>query len=301
MGSDSREEYGYVKSHFDVTGFCSNNMSDNPSLVGRMGNLLNTAVNSMGKKIFPFPKLIIVVPDDDFIKNLQEKGVESGSSVSYGRLINYVMTEHERGISSFKENLPAKSKRDGYPHILWILAPNHTNFRNNVDRDRFNRCVEDQCKFHTNVSCLELKKVWDPQDENLFFNDRFTADGLRCYWTAVDRTIRYCDTVSLKKKFAKIKQQPKTGKKLHYNKDTSNQSQNDIYRWRNPNISADVAKFKSYKKLTCPPGEKILSVASDEEDLFKNTLLRLLYIFTHFKIFCQRSGCCYYCVNCSLT
>ena len=233
-------------------------------LISRMGNLMKNAITSTStknrNKLMPFPKLIVVVPDDDMIKCSGEVPVDGISSTNLGRLVKFVMTEHERNIASFKENLTIKSRRDNYPHIVWILAPMHDNFSNNAERYKFNRAVEDMCQFHSNVSCLELKKVWNPKDDGLFCKEfnRYTATGLKSYWEAVDRTIRYCDTVVLKKR-EKI---PKRGfQSTGISGNTSNRRplnttsncQNDRFKWMNPSISRDVKKFKQQRRLPTPP------------------------------------------------
>ena len=250
------EGYGYAKTHFDVSGYSHNSLSENTSVIGRLGNLMNNAIrasviNKTGK-ILPLPKLIVVVPDDDIIKCFKDYE-DSGLSTSYSRLVNYIMTEHERGIASFKENLPAKARKEFYPHILWILAPDHNNFKNNQERFKFNKSVEDSCRFHCNINCLELKKVWNNRDDGLFSKEfqRFTADGYKKYWEAVDRTIRYCDSVVLKGKREKITKKP-----VEDRRNNAESCQNDRFRWMNPNIRSDVDKFRSYKKLPAPPSRR---------------------------------------------
>ena len=52
------------------------------------------------------------------------------------------------------------------------------------------------------TSVLELKKIWDPSDSTLVEMNRITPQGLTYYWEAVDRTIQYCDTTTLKKQAA---------------------------------------------------------------------------------------------------
>ena len=234
---------GYVKSHFDVSSWSNNSYSDNPSVIGRMANLLKSATTThVGKRLLPLPKIIVVVPDADILDTLKGAPRE-GQSKALGMLVKFIMTEHERGISSFKESLPAKAKKEGYPHILWILAPKHNNFENNDERERFNRTVEDMAKYHCNISALELKKIWDPNDKSLFENGRFTSQGFRSYWEAVDRTVRYCDAVVLRRKITKKNIKNITG-------------QNDKYKWKNPKITDDVKRFNSFRKLPSPPQTK---------------------------------------------
>ena len=68
-------------------------------------------------------------------------------------------------------------------------------------RDKFNSCLRAIGKLHENVSVLELKKIWDRHDSQLFVQStsRYTAEGLRSYWLAVDRSIQFCDTTIMKR------------------------------------------------------------------------------------------------------
>ena len=264
FGSRSFEQYyktrmnnadGYVKSHFDISGYSNNMFSDNPSVISRMSNLLKYAVSQqIEKKMYPLPKIIVVVPDDDIIKCI--RGANKGITKALSRLVKFIMTEFERGVSSFKENLPAKSKREGYPHFLWILAPIHDKFSNNSERYKFNKAVEDMAKFHVNTSCLELKKIWSIHDEDLYAEeqDRYTIDGYKRYWEAIDRTVRYCDSVVLKNKERRNKSKTKSTMFQ-----PPNRGQNDQFRWRNPMLNSPRRTSDErnvYRKLPTPPAAK---------------------------------------------
>ena len=182
---------GYVMANFDTVGFFTNFFNDNPSMVSRMANLMNSVIEcKYNSKLMSLPKLIVIVPDNDIIKLLSEKDCFSSLSKPFSRILNYIMTEHERAIASYKDYLPAKCIQD-YPYILWIQAPFHDNFTDNSLRYKFNKCLTEAVNFHLNMSTLELKKVWDSKDSNLFIkeNQRFTCDGYRSYWEAVDRTV----------------------------------------------------------------------------------------------------------------
>ena len=223
-------------------------MCDNPSVVGRMGNLMMNAMNSsvIGKKVLPLPKLIIIVADDDIIKCLRDTK-DGGLTNAFGRLINYIMTEYDRAIATYKEHLPTKCKRDGYPHMLWIQAPSHINYVNESDRYKFNKGLEEMVKYHSNAYTLPLKKGWCPNNEDLFSSSlkKYTAEGYAKYWEAVECTVRYFDSIMLKKHDKKINKKIKT----------SNNCQNDKFKWINPNIKKDVAKFAE-RKLPSPPPMK---------------------------------------------
>ena len=168
-------------------------------------------------------------------------------SKHFNRILNYVMSEHERAIAACKEYLPAKCLHANYPQILWIQAPNHDYFGNNQERDKFNRALEEVVKIHPNVTTLMLKKVWNPKDSNLFLehSSRFTTTGYFHYWEAIDRTVRYFDSVMLKK-HEKVKS-------------TKNSTcQKDRFKWKNPKFNRDDCDDKPiFKPLPAPPPQKV--------------------------------------------
>ena len=263
FGNKSFEKYarnmdGYVRSHFDSTGFSNNNFSENPSTIGRLGNLLKVAAaTTVGKKYWPLPKIIVVVPDDDIIKCFTDTDA-SGLTKAMSRMINYIMTEFERGVISFKESLPAKCKKESYPYFLWIQSPFHDGFSNNTERFKFNKALEDITKSHSNVSALELKKIWDPRNSALVKDNRFTAEGFKQYWEAVDRTIRYCDSIILKKKtYRKGVHHSQSEPKFTVKLSQKDMGQNDRFRWKNPRIGADVDRFQALRRLPSPPVKRV--------------------------------------------
>ena len=75
----SVEYNGYVKANFDVSGyFGSSFLTDNPSLLSRLSNLLTQAFScTFSGKLLPPPKLIIMVLDNDIIKLFNSDGVTS--------------------------------------------------------------------------------------------------------------------------------------------------------------------------------------------------------------------------------
>ena len=58
---------GYVKSHFDTTAFFNNSFtSENPSVIGRLANLMVNAIETrVERKQQPLPKLIVLVTVND--------------------------------------------------------------------------------------------------------------------------------------------------------------------------------------------------------------------------------------------
>ena len=239
QGRRSTDYNSCIKVHFDVSGYFNNNFSDNPSVISRMSNLVANAHSKRfdnNNRIWPLPKIVVIVPENALFAGFNNdlKGVMK----QFARILNFIMTEHERNLASFKEHLPAQCLKDRYPHILWIQPPQHDNFPDSKLRFKFNKALEDCIKLHSHVSMLILKKVWNPQNEGLFLEscNRFSADGYTVYWEAIDRTVRYLDSIMLEK-LDKAKK--------------CNADQKDHFRWTNPKFNKDV--IVSQKLLPPPP------------------------------------------------
>ena len=97
-------------------------------------------------------------------------------------------------------------------------APLHKNFYNNEDRRHFNSILQAVAKEFANISVLSLKKIWEPDNGNLFLQEgnRFTSQGLNTYWEAVDRTIQYAATTVIKKLMQKLQ---RLSDKYHWSSD----------------------------------------------------------------------------------
>ena len=144
--------------------------------------------------------MIVVVPDDDLLNFINGRQYRSGISIEIGKVLDWLMKEHNRVIEIQKDFLPAKSKRVNYPHFVWIEPPIHRNFNNKFMREKFVRCLHTAADLHDNVSVLKLKKIWDDSD-NALFNKKsqcYTANGLNTSWEAVDCTLKFCDSTILK-------------------------------------------------------------------------------------------------------
>ena len=136
-------------------------------------------------------------------------------------------------------------KRIGQPQVVWIELPYHDNFNNNCLRECFNKALNDTAKLHEGVAVFQLKKVWDPVDTNLYLRDadRFTALGLRSYWEAVDKTVRFCDT-TIMRRIAKTEFK-NSFPVLNAQRKPEGQ---DRYRWRAP-----TKQFKGKNRPLPPP------------------------------------------------
>ena len=201
----SYEDYqGYAKEHFETRGFANSKyISTDQNMLSRLRNLMVKAISDQ----ILFPKYIVIVLDDDLIKFLNHEGY--GITKSLGWLINNLMIEYDRLIETQKEYLSYKSKKSSHPILIWIEAPLHNEFDNNSEHLKFNKCLQEKSLFRRNMVSLHLKKVWDPSNKNYYLghSQRFTTAGMDAYWTAIDRTIKYSDTILYKKVLQRNKKQ----------------------------------------------------------------------------------------------
>ena len=260
------DQLGYLKENFNVKGYLNGKyISSNPNLVSRLSNALISAINGKDDALIAtlLPKYIVVVPDDNMIKFLNH--YNSGMSRALGKLIDRVMSDHEKAVNTYKDMLPFKAKKSDFPVFVWILAPTHDNFANNFERHKFNKCVENMAKFHERTFALHLKKVWDCTDTKLYIKEsrRFTVLGYTVYWQAIDKTMKYCDTIKMKKgtNYGK-KEDFKKKFQGNFNQRSSNQ---DRYRWRRQHSSAATAQNKQWNKPAKPVCD-----SDDDEDFQTN-------------------------------
>ena len=248
----STDYNGYIKAHFNTTGFFNNFMADNPSVISRMANLLTFALSKKcDGKLLPLPRIIVVVPDNDLLRTMD--GYTNELAKPFCRILNFIMTEYSRAVASYKENLPAKCVRTDSPQFLWIQLPSHVNFRDNDIRYKFNKCLEEVAKMHQNVTTLVLKKVWDRKDCQLYLqSNKFSFDGYRACWEAVDKTVRCFHSVVLKKHDKRKTQRLNVSNSLD-----ASHGQKDQFRWQNPALNYDEFQPRiQFKKLPPPPSRQ---------------------------------------------
>ena len=89
---------------------------------------------------------------------------------------------------------------------------------------------------------------------------RFTSAGYRTYWEAIDRTVRYFDSIVLKKQERMTVQRrvsTAASAKPVITTGTANISQNDChshrFKWRNPAFERDFGFINPQHRLPTPP------------------------------------------------
>ena len=155
---------------------------------------LKALVNKAIKERTYLPKAIVFVLDEDVIKQSNIPLVEAREG-DYSTVVKYLMEQTCRLITSHASKLPAKSKQDWQPHIIWIVPPQHKYFNNNELCELFGQALETEAAEFNNICALCLKKIWDETHGNLYLRDQrcFTTDGYHDYWLAIDNALRFWD------------------------------------------------------------------------------------------------------------
>ena len=197
----------YTKESYEITAYTVNkDTSSFNSVAARVRHALIQAMNESTKS----PKLVVIILEDAIIKevqnNLKDKILYNPDKV-YKRLyrenIKWLVREINRADMCYKELLPKKSLWDNFPHYLFIIPTKHKAYNNNVARTTFSSILSEAVQaVGSNFSSMQLKQLWDSQDGNLFLKNqqRFTAEGKQTFWQAVDRTIKFCDSILEKKR-----------------------------------------------------------------------------------------------------
>ena len=139
-----------------------------------------------------FPKAILVILDDDLLRSLSSEISESTNlSLVLYKMLKHLVNEFRKAIETRKDQLPDKLKKLFYPKVYWVEAPQHRNFPNNFDRRKFNSTLQSNTSSQANMQIMRMKKVWDPEDFNLFQNNRYTSRGLMRYWESIDNALEF--------------------------------------------------------------------------------------------------------------
>ena len=171
---------GFLKSHYDVSGFCTSNGRNSmaqSNVLGRIQNCLAKAINNQ----VTFPKAILLVLDCDLIKSANH--YTDGFSSLVKDLLFWLATEIHRTIIAHKEKLPTKARRFKYPHVFWVTPVHHVEYSEdeNYYIKKFNTSIFSVVDQFKEMSALMLN-TWDSRDHSLLHNSQMTAAGLTKYW-----------------------------------------------------------------------------------------------------------------------
>ena len=201
----------FVTKNYEVKIFISSGYpSLNKSPLGRTFNNVVRAINEEKS----LPKLIVMVTDNDLIKYIRSSVGHHLLKKQIDRSYNWLATQIDRAILSYKDYVSEKSKRHYIPHILWILPPSHIHFdqMDNMKREYAAEAIQTLSAMRSNTSALQMLKIWDAQDASLFLRDnyRFTSQGIKNYWLSIDSAIR-CWCIAIAHKYINPKKPGKKG------------------------------------------------------------------------------------------
>ena len=119
---------GYMIENYDVMARSATKYTSNdPNILSRLRNMLIGLIHQEIK----LPKMVIIVLDDNLVKYYGSDEDAESLMKALKRLINELMTEFRKVVSTQKERLPKKALRAFYPQFVWIQAPLNREFDNN--------------------------------------------------------------------------------------------------------------------------------------------------------------------------
>ena len=185
---DLKGDDSTIKKIFDVTVFAATRFSTfEGNAHARFRNSLVRAIQQKAT----IPRYIALLCEDDLIKDIPYHGPKLREA--YGKSITWILNEFRRIIRSFKEIFPEKAVRDDRPQFIIIQPTQHQNYRNGDERKAFGDAVAAIAPLFPNTTSLMLKQLWDPRNKTYYSTEskKFTAQGIKALWMAVDRTLLY--------------------------------------------------------------------------------------------------------------
>ena len=246
----------YSRTNFDVTCFCNGPIAQEEKLLNRLRNTLVFAINSE----WYIPKIIVVLLEQDLTDYLLRREITQISDVTIW--VRKLINEFRKVLSTFKDKLPSKAKKQGWPHILWILPLLHQEFKHFSFRVDVSSVLEDLVIQQSDMSALKLKQEWDEYDKSLFMGDyqKFTSKGFKTVWAAVDKTVKFCNKMVFNSdsRAGQINSNI-TARKQHFeNKRHENLSRGSTYldRRRDDRFHWRRDDRRDYRQLPEPPARK---------------------------------------------
>ena len=188
----------FLTTHFEVEKYAAKSYCTHVcNVLARIKLQFAKAINKNVK----LPKYCVFVLDDDIIRHTKIN--EESASIMLNKMIPWLMKEIHKLVDIRKNQLPAKAVRDNFPMIYWMEAPQHIHFKNNMVHRKFNSVVQSETSRYQYMRIARMKKVWDAEDKHLFYDGRFTPEGLMKYWGSIDNAIEF----NIKNKFKSTQMQ----------------------------------------------------------------------------------------------
>ena len=121
----------YTLANYDIKYVLNNNLNSmqrNP--LGRVANAFAYALNNFEC----LPRLVVFILEDDIINFVKYE--DFGLTKLYTLLMQWLMAEVKRLLTTYKSFLPAKAKENNLPHLIWIAPTLHKNYDNNGKRKK---------------------------------------------------------------------------------------------------------------------------------------------------------------------
>ena len=237
---------GYIRAHYDVTGFCNGRLS----IKGMTGNILSRLKSCLIEGINDqelLPRAIIMIIDGDLLVEIKHN--KPGVSEALGRTMEWIVNQFHRVITGYKEKLPSKARKFKYPTILWCLLPENVSFGKwNEYRRKCNKAMIGSVRLFREMDTLEIQG-WDQGDKHLVINNCMTKNGLLSYWQGVNDAFESWDRDQMKSKITgidggrRLMVDAKKKKKNSWHRE--NTKKKDRFKWKVEETSFKLPALKT--------------------------------------------------------
>ena len=183
----------YASTHFEIHVQTSRSNFNSESVIG---NLLHNFTKLYNERQI-LPKWVVIVLENDIIRNLKYKyAVER----AYEPVLKWICQQLHITREKIRAELPFKMKKFGWPHFLWIQPTQHKNYNDLTLRKSFIDQLWKVNISYDDMIIMPLEQKWSDKDDNLFLEreKRFSTEGIKSYWEAVDNAIMYADSKVLR-------------------------------------------------------------------------------------------------------
>ena len=133
----------YTRSNYEISSISSTRFTGyNQSMILRIRNLFLTSIINQKQ----LPLYVVVILEDDLLKFISYD--DYGATVGYEKALGWICKEFNQIIKFIKNRMPAKAKKEGHPHFIWVTPSIHSNYTkaNNDARKKFTLVMKDILK-----------------------------------------------------------------------------------------------------------------------------------------------------------
>ena len=211
-----------------------------------LSRLRNSLVRANNAQIL-LPKFILVILDDDIMDAIDH--YKTSISYGIGQMLEWLINEFHKLVSSHKERLPTKSQKYKYPTFIWVKIPYHEIYGHcNEFKEKFNAALDKACRLFKEMKTIEIdQRTWRHRGLSYFEEGRISNIGLNLYWQSICNSFETWDrqemSATITSKFQTQNYNPSYNRKIskpeEHRRAFPNSSNQSNKKWKDLNLPCD--------------------------------------------------------------